>query len=122
MSDGKVNDGAVMREFVALATDGAVQAWREGGPAGLASVTVMAKAYLGGVDAPSLREAVGRCMAEMSGEQVKAYRVAVKAFRDEATAFAEEGMAAFVERSRTLPTGAIGRGLEKASAGHAEAR
>jgi len=111
-----------MREFVALATDGAVEAWRQGGPAGLASVTVMAKAYLGGVDAPALREAVGRCMAEMSGEQVKAYRVAVKAFRDEAAAFAEEGMAAFVERFRTLPTGAIGRGLENASASGAKAR
>jgi hypothetical protein len=122
MSDGKVNDGAVMREFVALATDGAVEAWRQGGPAGLASVTVMAKAYLGGVDAPTLREAVGRCMAEMSGEQVKAYRVAVKAFRDEAAAFAEEGMAAFVERSRTLPTVASGARTGKTATSDAEAR
>lgn len=102
MSNGKMNDVGVLSAFVALATDGAAKAWRQGGPAGLAAVTVMAKAYLGGVDAPTLREAVGQCMAEMSGEQVKAYRVAVKAFRDEAAVFAEEGMAAFVERSQSL--------------------
>ena len=104
MSNGKVNDVGVLSAFVALATDGAAKAWRQGGPAGLAAVTVMAKAYLGGVDAPTLREAVGQCMTEMSGEQVKAYRVAVKAFRDEAAVFAEEGMAAFVERSQSMTT------------------
>jgi hypothetical protein len=96
-------------EFETMVVDAIRSEWVRAGPVAVAGVVALAH-EIHPAKSTRIRDAVREARALMDESEKLEFAAAMEGLRTEAKGLASgEQVAAFVERSRTLPTGAIGR-------------
>ena len=109
-------------EFETMVVNAIRSEWVRAGPVAVAGVVALAR-EIHPAQSKRIREAVRETRAMMTDGEKLEFAASMEGLRTEAKGLAAgEQVAAFVERSRTLPTGASGARTGKTAAGDAEAR